>query len=505
MNQQELAQLHHEAKAELMKIPGVVAVGYGRKERAGRITDEVAFRVYVTEKKKLSDVKVGEVIPPAYNGVPTDVVEPGEGELLAGVCDDHETHSPLIGGIAITNFKPVLPSPQSEGGTLGFFAFILGITGYNNIALISCNHVLGAAEAKVGDTIYQPSWELDEGEWIPNPGSNPIGEIIKLPEQGYQWFTYPNESPEQYWTDCAAAQLDICVSPTCKTNCKQSFANSQRGMDLNGSSAITDVSRLKQSDMGQNVVVYKSGGVSGVTQGTVIDPFGITKQGRQNVILIQPAGPNCHGNTAFGEKGDSGSAILNEKGQLLGVLFARDPATGIGYGCHIDPVLVALDLELVPVTTVNAPVNSPAYVANVPAAMAAVKERRENVALLRKRLLKTVEGARFEGLVETHGPEVMQLVNHNRRVTVAWHRNKGPRFLNEAAANLSDPRRSVPREIDGVARETLVRRMAEALMKHGSKGLREAVERLLDDAVSYVNRADSVPEMVDLFSKAHTA
>jgi N-methylhydantoinase B/oxoprolinase/acetone carboxylase alpha subunit len=126
-------------------------------------------------------------------------------------------------------------------------------------------------------------------------------------------------------------------------------------------------------------------------------------------------------------------------------------------------------------------------------------------AMLRQRLSENEEGRRIAALIEEHHSEVVHLVNHERAVTVAWHRNKGPLFLNEAAANLSDPRRSIPREIEGVGRETLLQRMAEALIKYGSKGLRESVERFLDEAVSYVNRADSVQEIVDLFGKPHTA
>jgi hypothetical protein len=507
VNQQELAWLHHEAKAELMKIPGVVGVGYGRKERGGKVTDEIAFRVYVKEKKNLSDLKPEEVIPSFYKGIPTDVIKAREMELLAGVCDDHSTHDPLIGGILITTFK-VDKEGFSGGGTLGFFAFILGRSGYNNIALVSNNHVLdaGIAGANVGDTVYQPSWTQDGGEWNFDPFTNPIADILKLPPKKNQSYIYPNEPENEFFVDCAAAQLHICVSPTCKTNCRQSFANSQRGLSINNSSAIADVGRLKHSDMGKDVVVYKSGAVTGVTKGIVTDPFTTGPDGQKNVFEILMTDQNCHGNVAFGEHGDSGAAILNDQSQLIGLLFARHPLRAdLVYGCHIDPVLAALDLELVPVTAVNAPTFNPAYVADVNAAMAVMTEQRERMAMLRERLLQTEEGSRIDRLVETLGPEVMELVNHKRRVTVAWHRNKGPLFLNEAAANISDPGRKIPREIDGTGRDTLLRRMAEALMSYGSKGLREVVERYVDEAVSYVNQADSVHELVDLFSKAHKA
>lgn len=501
MNQQELARLHEEAKAAFMKIPGVLGVGYGRKERGGKITPEVAFRVYVQEKKKLADLKPEEVIPATFKGVATDVIKARRAEFLAADCDDHSAHSPLIGGSAITTFE--LDSDGSYGmGTLGFFAFILGKTGYNNIALVTCNHVM--VNVGVGDTVYQPQWSQNAGLWDPVFFDNPVADVLKLPAKGYQYFIYPDEPGAEYYVDCAAAQLHICVSPTCKTNCSKSFANAQRGLNLNNSAAISDVSRLKHSDMGKEVPVYKSGGITGVTHGTVTDPFGTTVDGISNVMIIQTQGTNCHGNNFFGEPGDSGAAILNGDNKLIGILYAWDPDDhSVIYGCHIDPVLAALDLELVPLTAANAPVLNPAYVANPATTMAILDERRARVATLQGQLVRTEEGLRIRKLLETHSPEVMELVNHNRRVTVPWHRNKGPLFLNEAAANLMDPAHKIPREIDGVAREALLRRMAEALMSQGSKGLREAVEQYVDAVISHIGRADGVNEMIELFTHAH--
>lgn len=503
MNQQELARLHQEAKAEFMKIPGVLGVGYGKKERAGKLTGEVAFRVYVQEKKQVADLRSEEVIPATFKGVPTDVIKAGKVEFLAGVCDDHDAHSPLIGGSAITLFR-LAPDGSYAMGTLGFFAVILGKTGYNNIALVTCNHVLDINDPDIGTTVYQPSWTQAGTVWNPVPRDNPMADILKLPPKGLQSFTYPGEAEDEYYVDCAAAQLHICVSPTCKTNCSKTFANVQRGLTLNGSAAIANVSRLKHSDMGKDVAVYKSGGVTGVTQGIVIDPFGSAPGGVNNIMVIQSQGTNCHGDPYFGDEGDSGSAILDENNMLIGILFGRDANDfTVIYACHIDPVLAALDLELVPVTVSNAPVQNPAYVANPATTMAMLDERRARVAALQQQLIRTEEGARIRKLVEAHGPEVMELVNHNRRVTMPWHRNKGPLFLNEAATNLTDPTHKIPREIEGVARETLLRKMAEALVSQGSRGLREVVEQHLDEALRCINRGDGLNEMIDLYTQAH--
>jgi hypothetical protein len=72
----------------------------------------------------------------------------------------------------------------------------------------------------------------------------------------------------------------------------------------------------------------------------------------------------------------------------------------------------------------------------------------------------------------------VHLVNHERAVMVAWHRNKGPQFLSEATANAVNPDHRMSREVDGISRETFIRNMANALYAHGSARMRARGGRL---------------------------
>jgi len=143
--------------------------------------------------------------------------------------EDHQAHSPLIGGSTVTTFIKS-GSPAAYGtGTLGFFASKNNVPKYNNVVLVSNFHVLGAHGEVKGNQVYQPSWKQINGKWIPDFQSNPIGVLDDLQPQQYHPYQYPgdpdppNGEPPKYYVDCATALLDICVSPICHTNCGVKF------------------------------------------------------------------------------------------------------------------------------------------------------------------------------------------------------------------------------------------------------------------------------------------
>jgi hypothetical protein len=122
---------------------------------------------------------------------------------------------------------------------------------------------------------------------------------------------------------------------------------------------------------------------------------------------------------------------------------------------------------------------------------------RGEIAELRERFVASAEGARIAMLVERHRQEVVYLVNHVRRVTIAWHRNQGPAFLNRVIANARDPEVPIPYEIDGVTREQLLRTMHSALAAHGSVELHAALDAHADEVIERVRSYHSVHDVVD--------
>lgn len=500
MTEEELYRLYREARTELGRYPGVVGVGLGCKERKGAVTEEVSFRVYVSRKKPVSQLEENALLPSAYHGVPTDVVNASGGVQTSSACEDNSKYPVVIGGITIMNGRR--DSQNRFGlGTLGFLATIDGVDGPDNIALVSNRHVLGTNGAKAKDTVYQP----DVNGTLPN---NSIGKILKLLEIDNYKFTYPGETEKEYWLDCATAQINICISSCCHTNCGESFGNWINGLGVNGSDVIADVGRAQVND-----IVYKVGRSTRRTKGIIrkIDhslPGAMGIPSPQNIILIEPLEPDCNGILRFSDEGDSGSAIVTDQGKLVGILYsvAGQPQPGQpldALACHIAPVLHALNVT--PITRAH-PVQDNRAAVTTMAEVAAITERRLNQALdLRERFLSLPEGPGVWQLIDEHRLEVIRLVNHNRRVAVVWHRHQGPAFLNRAINNARDPQELIPAEIEGVTGRGLLAAMGDVLAEHGSPALREAILRYRQDVLALAEGCDNLHELVDRLSEKQPA
>jgi hypothetical protein len=186
------------------------------------------------------------------------------------------------------------------------------------------------------------------------------------------------------------------------------------------------------------------------------------------VIEITATANNCEGNLMFVDHGDSGSALINAKAQLIGVLFAVDGTTpSIAYACHIHPVLD--QLKVTAITNQHPP---DPRVTRSDADL--VVDGRLHARALRDKLLGSDEGRRIAAIVEEHRHEVVRLVNTNRRVTVAWRRNQGPAFLNRA--------------------------MDRALTEHGSAALRAVIDEHRDAVLAHVDAFDSLHDVVDMLA-----
>jgi hypothetical protein len=488
MTEQEMRLLHRVAEEKLKRYPGVIGVGLGLKERGGAITEEVAFRVYVAEKKDLSRLKKEDAIPPEFQGIRTDVLKVRQ--AVPHSCEHKSHHSPLIGGIGI--------SPQRAPGwvgTLGFFATIDGVSGPDNIALITNKHVLGKNNGIVGDTVYQPDFQ--DGD----TANHSIGKILSLPEIDNHSYAYPSEAAADFWIDCASAQLSICISSCCSTNCGVSFANEIRGLNVNNSNALTDVARAVWGD-----TVYKVGWRTSRTVGRVVDVASVVSGGgltAKGILEVAAAGPDCDGVMRFANEGDSGAAIVNNRGQLVGLHYsaATDPTHSLN--SHIHPVLDAL--HVTPITTANPVHDNAAAVGMIGNVPLLVDGRPSQALAMRDRLLESPEGSRIAALIEAHRQEVVHLVNHNRRVTVAWHRHQGPAFLNRAIHNARDPEQTIPREIKGITGTMLLAGMGDVLTEQGSPALRDAIGQYREEVLALAEGCDDLHALVDRLSERQPA
>jgi hypothetical protein len=214
------------------------------------------------------------------------------------------------------------------------------------------------------------------------------------------------------------------------------------------------------------------------------------------MILIESIEPDCDNISRFAAKGDSGAALINAQNQLIGLIMftlRSDPTKAIA--CHIHPVLDRLGVT--PITTAN-PHPAASKLSNLPGVI--VDGEFNHTPQLQEKFLSTAKGSEIFALVQAHRLEVVDLVNHRRPVTVAWHRSQGPLFLSHILNNARDPAHIVPREVNGVHRATLIRNMAEVLSAHGSAELKATVERYLDEVLSHVDQFDNLHEWVEELS-----
>ncbi|GAA1995380.1 hypothetical protein [Microbacterium pumilum] len=494
MDQEQLAELHARAEAQLGSIPGVVGVGYGLKEVGGLTTEARAFRVYVREKKPEAEVPAGEVLPREFEGVPVDVLVVREFEPLH--CEDMTQHHPLIGGISVTNFRQGAANMYGSG-TLGFFATLNGVAGPKNVVLVSNRHVLMANGASEGNAIYQPRYIEQAGAVVLDlsPESRRgVAEIHDAGVEGNHSFAYPGEAAQNYYVDASTALLNISVSSWCKSNCGVSYKDEIRQLDIGGNNRIEGVARVAQADLDAgDYAVFKVGRRTGKTVGRIVDIAAVLTTA-ERVIEIDPTQPDCDGINQFVAEGDSGSALMNAQNMLVGLVFGRGKGAEAhkGFASHIHPVMDRL--KATPISTANPPVSPAGQIAKGRAATAAGEEDRSMQ--LRQRAQGSPGSAQLYAAFEAHREEAVGLVNYHRPVTVAWHKGKGPAWLAHFAENARRPEHQIPHEIDGVTRRDLVTRLADALDAAGSDGLRAAVSTYRGAVLAMIDGFDDLHELI---------
>lgn len=223
-------------------------------------------------------------------------------------------------------------------------------------------------------------------------------------------------------------------------------------------------------------------------------PMSATRVGSSSSNTIQVSGPT------FSQRGDSGAPVVDGAGNLIGIV-----ASGTFIALYVsgeqDPVLVnAGDSQVVfigpALQSVGAtflPGGQQTSGATVVVPGIAIGPSAHDGAdwMMWERswsgFADTPLGQQFSRAVQRHFDEVSHLVHEDRRVKVAWHRNKGPAFAAALLRATRDLEYSMPRHIDGVPREQMIRAMRDALMASGSAGLRAAIVEQGDEISAVLN------------------
>lgn len=317
---------------DLRKLKNVVLVAPGKKIKDGISTDKDCIVVGVSKKitpwsKAAAQLGIANLVPLEVDGVETDVVEIGQIHALQTRTDKWR---PVPGGVSA-----------------GHFAITAGSTGavVPKQAIrhsLSNNHVYANSnDAEIGDAIMQPGAH-DGGSSTDVIGMlaafapiNFVGDSSNCPiARAAAWcfnglaklfHRYARLAPYS----SAVNKVDAAI---CRPTEDRDLSDEILGI------GIPTGFNLSELHVGQ--FVKKSGRTSGVTEGVVVYPkadinvlYGNKLAEFEDQLVI----------SAGAQPGDSGSAVLNEHNEVIGLLFAGSDTVAIVN--KIGNVMDALDLD----------------------------------------------------------------------------------------------------------------------------------------------------------------
>jgi len=269
--------------------------------------------VSVKQKMPASALSEQELIPQQIGGVPTDVVETGIIRALypiaANAMPQTGRYRPAQPGISIGHYKVT-------AGTLGLL-----VQRGDTIYILSNNHVLANInDARAGDPILQPG---------PMDGGTPDDQIATLTE--FEPLDFGEKEGSCDVAKSAAEFLNALASLTGSQHRLQAVQKTAGENLLDAALAQIDAPDIVippilgvgipigvgEPQLLQNV--QKAGRTTGLTQG-IVEQINVTVNvdynGQQAVFTDQLiAGP-------MSQPGDSGSAILDQNRNVVGLLFA---------------------------------------------------------------------------------------------------------------------------------------------------------------------------------------
>lgn len=320
----QIRPVKESVEDHLLAQPGVVGVDIGEKITAGEPTGELGIVVYVREKKNERHLPPEEIVPSAVGDVKTDVqelvIELQPAMQRVGVAlPPAEQSTPLTGGISMGPSRSVHlvpPEVEAEGdysfvGTLG--AMVQDRGSGSPMALTNFHVACVDDGWSVGDRMVQPG--------IPDGG-----------DPATQEFGALSRASLTDGTDGAVITLDG-GRPWLPT--------------VDG---IGDVLGVAAAIVGG--AVQKQGRTTGLTFGTVgsLDATlsldygdGIGVQTLRRQIRIDT---DTSRSERFSAQGDSGSAVMDLDGHVVGLLFGGSTDGSTTFANQIEVALEELDVDL---------------------------------------------------------------------------------------------------------------------------------------------------------------
>jgi hypothetical protein len=425
---EELVAIKDRATAQLLALSNVTGVGIGGRVRAGERINELVLKVYVAKKLPPEQVDAADLIPAEFEGIPTDVAvlpatgtlaqaPTGKPEISVDQADDRRQR-PLVGGSKIQ-----VDLAGAGFGTLG--CMFVNMADLAKVYAFTNWHVL-----------------LGRGNAAPTVGTTKAGQ----------------PSSKDSVTACCSSIIGKVAGgnrdTTSDVGLVQLAPGTQWKADILEIGSVAGKHPITPVEAGTHPPVRKRGARSGLTGGTV-DSIGFTANvdgiTYNNVIVIapnpdtaQPAGTALF----FDQHGDSGSALLNDNNEVVGIVFAvpNGPYSGLvtGWALPIEDLISAISAH-VSVTVDVAVGILPGIVNTVPGApMVAIPQEvapaltgaSEPVrvpvggAALFQLLVRMVSESQLALPTALHGEPLASCID---RLYVVFHRFASPRLQSDLA------------------------------------------------------------------------
>jgi hypothetical protein len=492
----DLLAVKERAVERLLALPGVTGVGLGGRVRGGRPVDEPVLKVFVERKRPVAELAPDEVLPAEIEGYGVDVSEAGyavdfvdpappvPGSPLVGPTDDDTgKYRPLRGG---TQFQADVNG--SGTGTLGCLLVDptenVPNTSRTKVYTLTNLHVLRHTDEKTGGLLDAPV-----------EGSTRCGQPTK-------YDSVTKCCSDQFGTYVKGARDAVRDAAIAKLDPGQVWRAEVEGIGPVDSIAVPPTPQDAQSHTYQ---LRKRGATTRLTGGTVeaVNSSVQTKDGllRTNVIVMTP-NPNPDvrpGKQVFAaDHGDSGSLVVNATRQAVGLLFGGTASEDANHNpipivkAHVTPLADVLNAfgAAFPVTVATSQANGedctvpggqPVAMPEpprelLPSGFAGPVAYGTVMTRVRADLEGSAAGRRLAALWLTHHEELLDLVDHRRRVTVAWHRGGGPALFQTLLRMAANPRIAMPATINGVSPMTRADRILTVLHANASPALRDALD-----------------------------
>lgn len=317
----------------LLKKQNVIATGIGYKTSAGQKGTTLSIVCSVEQKLSKAQLSSKDLVPKQVDGINTDVIETGR---IRALNTHTQRHRPAPGGVSIGH-------RDITAGTLGCVVKKGG-----QRVILSNNHVLANSNAaQKGDPILQPG--SHDGGKFPDDHIANLLDFIPISLSG--GIGLPSDCPIG---NGAASVLNLFASimgsrtrlQAVRVQAEDNLVDAAIATPLNDGDVtddILDIGSIAGMTTGQlGMDLQKSGRTTQYTTGT-IEQVDVTVNIQYGAGQIARFTDQLMAG-AMSQGGDSGSAVLDNDKNLVGLLFAGSEQTTIIN--RMENVFSALGLSL---------------------------------------------------------------------------------------------------------------------------------------------------------------